>query len=207
LSSSCVPCGLRWRANPVGARQPPSSAWVMLRGVYLDQFPRRGLEFRGMTWGCRGVPACGMQARALHCYEHCIALPYPRTGPWPQLPCASAACAMDLETGDSHQRLRQTGDFLRFGVQLSEYYNFGLIEPGRHGCFFGLENGNLEASNHHFFPLCGLGEGCALWGARKSSLTWGEARPKRRFLGTIAEIRNFTVFAPCDAHARWLADP
>ena len=38
-----------------------------------------------------------------------------------------------------------------------------------------------EASNHHSFPLRGLGEGCALWGARKSSLTWGAARPKRRF--------------------------
>ena len=38
-----------------------------------------------------------------------------------------------------------------------------------------------EASNHHFLPLRGLGEGCALWGARKSSLTWGAARPKRRF--------------------------
>ena len=37
-----------------------------------------------------------------------------------------------------------------------------------------------EASNHHFFPLRGLGEGCTLWGARKSSLTWGEARQKRQ---------------------------
>ena len=39
-----------------------------------------------------------------------------------------------------------------------------------------------EASNHHFFPLAvrGLGEGCALWGARKSSLTWGAARQKCR---------------------------
>ena len=30
-----------------------------------------------------------------------------------------------------------------------------------------------EDSNQHFFPLRGLGEGCALWSARKSSLTWG----------------------------------
>ena len=30
-----------------GARQPPSSAWVMLRGASLGQFPRRGLEYRG----------------------------------------------------------------------------------------------------------------------------------------------------------------
>ena len=25
--------------------------------------------------------------------------------------------------------------------------------------------------------------------------------------GKLAEIRIFTVFAPCDAHAGWLADP
>ena len=30
-----------------GARQPPSSAWVILRGASLGQFPRRGLEYRG----------------------------------------------------------------------------------------------------------------------------------------------------------------
>ena len=33
-----------------------------------------------------------------------------------------------------------------------------------------------EASNHHFFPLRGLGKGCALWGARKSH------SPRVRFL-------------------------
>jgi len=89
---------------------------------------------------------------------------------------------MDLETGDARQRLAQTGDFLRIRVQLNEYYNFGRIEPGRHGCFFCLENGHLEASNHHFFPLRGLGEGCALWGARKSSLTWGRRAKNADFL-------------------------
>ena len=62
------------------------------------------------------------------------AAPYSCTGPWPQLPCASAAWALDLETGNSHQRLGQTGIFLRFRVQLTEYYNFGRIEPGRHVC-------------------------------------------------------------------------
>jgi len=53
---------------------------------------------------------------------------------------------MDLETRDARQRLAQTGDFLRFRVQLNEYNNFGRIEPGRHGCFFGLrlENGHLR---------------------------------------------------------------
>ena len=66
-----------------GARQPPSSAWVMLRGVYLDQFPRRGLEFRDMTdWNSAAAAvyrraACGRglciatgvaSHWALHCY-------------------------------------------------------------------------------------------------------------------------------------------
>jgi len=60
-----------------GARQPPSSAWVMLRaGARSVSAPRigipryDGLEFRG----CRGVPACGMRAWARHCYGRCIAL-------------------------------------------------------------------------------------------------------------------------------------
>ena len=51
---------------------------------------------------------------------------------------------MDLENKNSRQRLGQTLNLLRFRVRLSEYYNFGRIEPGRHGCFFGLENGHLR---------------------------------------------------------------
>ena len=47
-----------------------------------------------------------------------------------------------------------------------------------------------EASNHHHFPLRGLGEGCALWVARKSSLTWGAARQKRRFLYPKTDFRS-----------------
>ena len=39
---------------------------------------------------------------------------------------------------------RANSRFLLFRVQLNEYYNFGRIEPGRHGCFFGLENGHLR---------------------------------------------------------------
>jgi len=27
------------------------------------------------------------------------------------------------------------------------------------------------------------------------------------FYAEMSEIRNFTTFAPCDAHAGWLADP
>ena len=51
---------------------------------------------------------------------------------------------MDLDFLNSRQRLGQTLNLLRFRVRLSEYYNFGRIEPGRHGCFFGLENGHLR---------------------------------------------------------------
>ena len=39
-----------------------------------------------------------------------------------------------------------------------------------------------EASNHPFSPLRGLGEGCALWVARKSSLTWGRRAKNTDFL-------------------------
>ena len=63
--SSCVPCGLRWRAGPVrGCRYSPCVGHPERIG--LDQFPRRGLEFRGITWDCRGVPACGMRSHVLH---------------------------------------------------------------------------------------------------------------------------------------------
>ena len=82
----CRACGLveklRWRAGPVGARQPPSSARVILRGAYLDQFPRRGLEFRDMTdWNSAAAAVYGTGVRhacgrglSLHCYGRCIAL-------------------------------------------------------------------------------------------------------------------------------------
>jgi len=55
-----VVCAVRC-AGPVYVRQPPSSSWVMLlRGACLDQSPRRGLEFRRSTRGCRGVPVFGL---------------------------------------------------------------------------------------------------------------------------------------------------
>ena len=45
-------------------------------------------------------------------------------------------------------------------------------------------------------------------GARKSPLIWGAARQKRSILSpNWLKFRIFTVFAPCDAHAGWLADP
>ena len=47
------------------------------------------------------------------------------------IPCTSAAWAMDLDFSNSRQRLGQTLNLLRFRVRLSEYYNFGRIEPGR----------------------------------------------------------------------------
>ena len=72
------------------------------------------------------------------------ASPYSCTGPWPQLPCASAALALDLENENCRQRLDENQNLLAPRVQLNEYYNFGRIGPGRHGCFFGLENGHLR---------------------------------------------------------------
>ena len=70
--------------------------------------------------------------------------PYSRTGVSSAIPCSSGPWALDLETLNSRQRLGQTLNTLRFRVRLSEYYNFGRIEPGRHGCFLGLENGHLR---------------------------------------------------------------
>ena len=36
----------------------------------------------------------------------------------------------------------------------------------------------------------------------------GGGAPKTpTFNAKMTQIRNFTVFAPCDAHAGWLADP
>ena len=72
---------------------------------------------------------------------------------------------MDLETGNYHQRLGQTGILLRFRVRLSEYYNFGRIEPGRHGCFFGLENGHLRPPTI-IFSRCAALVKAAPYGAR-----------------------------------------
>ena len=151
----------------------------------------------------------GVEANAVSAAAHA---PYPRTGPPRHTPCTFGAWDMDLENQNYRQRLDENQNLLRPRVQLNEYYNFGRIEPGRPGCFFGLENGHLSASNHHFLPLRGVGEGCALWGARKSSLTWGGGHgggaPKTPIsYGKLAEIRIFTVFAPCDAHAGWPADP
>ena len=70
--------------------------------------------------------------------------PYSRTGPGRALPSTFGPWALNLDFLNSRQRLGQTLNLLRFRVRLSEYYNFGRIEPGRHGCFFGLENGHLR---------------------------------------------------------------
>ena len=51
-----------------------------------------------------------------------------------------------------------------------------------------------EASNHRKNPLRGLDEGCALSGARKSVLTWGAARQKRRFLPKTQSKVTFLMF-------------
>ena len=76
--------------------------------------------------------ATGGEFTSLPVYQSSVTNPYPRTGVSSAIPCTSAAWAVDLETGNSHQRIGQAGNLLRFRVQLTEYYNFGRIEPGRH---------------------------------------------------------------------------
>ena len=107
--------------------------------------------------------------------------PYSRTGVSSAIPCSSGPWALDLETLNSRQRLGQTLNTLRFRVRLSEYYNFGRIEPGRHGCFFGLENGHLRPQIIIFLRCAAFVKAAPYRARRKSSLTWGAARQKRRF--------------------------
>ena len=107
--------------------------------------------------------------------------PYSRTGRSSVLPRTFGAWALYLYFLNSRQRLGQTLNLLRFRVRLSEYYNFGRIEPGRHGRLFGLENGQLRPSTI-IFSRCAALMKAAPHGARgKSSLTWGAARQKPRF--------------------------
>jgi len=77
----------------------------------------------------------------------------------------SAAWALNLETSRSRQCVGQTSRLLLFRVQLNEYYNFGRIEPGRHGCFFGLENGHLRLPIS-IFSRCAALVKAAPYGAR-----------------------------------------
>ena len=107
--------------------------------------------------------------------------PYSRTGVSSAIPCSSGPWALDLETLNSRQRLGQTLNTLRFRVRLSEYYNFGRIEPGRHGCFFGIENGCLRPQLIIFSRCAAFVKAAPYRARRKSSLTWGAARQKRRF--------------------------
>ena len=55
--------------------------------------------------------------------------PYSRTGPGRGTPCRFWAQALDLETEVPGQPLIQTEVPGWFRVQLSEYYNFGQIDP------------------------------------------------------------------------------
>ena len=75
------------------------------------------------------------------------------------------AWALNLDFLNSRQRLGQTLNLLRFRVRLNEYYNFGRIEPGRHGCFFGIENGLLR-SPIIMFSRCAALVKAAPYGAR-----------------------------------------
>ena len=106
--------------------------------------------------------------------------PYSCTGPCPQLPCTFGALALNLENQNYRQRLDEIQNLLEIRVQLSEYYNFGRIEPGRHGCFFGLENGHLRPQII-IFSRCAALVKAAPYGARGNlhSLTWvGGGAPK-----------------------------
>ena len=98
-------------------------------------------------------------------------------------PCRFWAWTLDLETETPGQPLIQTETPGWFRVQLSEYYNFGQIDPLDAALFLAIfyRKWPSEASNPHFFPLRGLKEGCALSGGRNPSLTWEAARQKRRF--------------------------
>ena len=84
----------------------------------------------------------------------------------PQLPCTFGAWALDLEIQNYRQRLHGIQNLLRLRVQLSEYYSFGRIEPGRHCCFFGLENGHLRPTTIIFSRSAALVVKAAPYGAR-----------------------------------------
>ena len=44
-------------------------------------------------------------------------------------------------------------------------------------------------------------------GREKIFIDLGRGAPKTPiFYANMTQIRNFTVFTPCDAHTRWLAD-
>ena len=104
----------------------------------------------------------GVEANAVSAAAHA---PYPRTGPPRHTPCTFGAWAMDLENQNDRQRLDEIQNLLRIRVQLTEYYNFGRIEPGRHGCFFGLENGHLRPQII-IFSRCAALVKAAPYGAR-----------------------------------------
>ena len=123
----------------------------------------------------RGGGLTPLAAGGSHTPARAYLAPYPvPRGPGP-------FWALDLETLNSRQRLGQTLNTLRFRVRLSEYYNFGRIEPGRHGCFLGLGNGHLRPQIIIFSRCAALLKAAPYRARRKSSLTWGAARQKRRF--------------------------
>jgi len=72
---------------------------------------------------------------------------------------------MDLENQNSRQRFDEIQNLLLNQLQLTEYYYFGRIEPGRHGCFFGLDNGHLSPQTI-IFSRCAALVKAAPYGAR-----------------------------------------
>jgi len=77
-----VPCGVRARCTAAAL-----VSWVMLRVTRLDQSPPADWNSVGATRGCRGVPACGMPARAP--LFHIIYLALLWASPWAPLPYPS----------------------------------------------------------------------------------------------------------------------
>jgi len=117
---------------------------------------------------------------------------------------------LNLETSRSRQCVGQTSRSLLFRVQLNEYYNFGRIEPGSTWLLFWSRKWPSEASSLHasFFPAARPWWRLRPMGREEIFIHLGDGAPKTPIsYAKMSEIRIFTVFAPCDAHAGWPADP
>jgi len=75
--------------------------------------------------------------------------PYSCTGPWPQLPCASAAWAMDLENQNSRQR-RRNSKFIAGASSTHRVLQLWSNRTWSTWMLFWSRKWPSEASNHHF---------------------------------------------------------
>ena len=62
--------------------------------------------------------------------------------------------------------------------------------------FFGYRKWRSQASNHHFFPLRGLCEDCALLGAEKIFIDLGGGAPKTPIFTRKLTISGFSLSSP-----------